>query len=101
MAMLPHTRAFYPTVDRSWFIDFWNLETKWVFVALPIGFLLMLLFYYDHVSSLSDWDLDILINATESKQRCCASKAVPIEEARWISLGLFSFGMYKFHRWDH
>lgn len=22
---------------------------KWVFVALPIGFLMMLLFYYDHV----------------------------------------------------
>ena len=49
VAKLPHTRAFYPTVDRSWLIDFWNLEVKWVFVALPIGFLLMLLFYYDHV----------------------------------------------------
>lgn len=49
VSKLPHTRAFYPTVDRSWLIDFWNLEVKWVFVALPIGFLLMLLFYYDHV----------------------------------------------------
>jgi len=47
---LPHTRAFYPTVDRGWLIEFWKLEVKWVFVALPIGFLLMLLFYYDHVS---------------------------------------------------
>ncbi|KAG8527843.1 uncharacterized protein KY384_006759 [Bacidia gigantensis] len=45
---LPHTRAFYPTVDRDWLIDFWNLDVKWVFVALPIGFLMMLLFYYDH-----------------------------------------------------
>ena len=49
VATLPHTRAFYPTVDRPWLVDFWNLEVKWVFVALPIGFLLMLLFYYDHV----------------------------------------------------
>ena len=47
---LPHTRAFYPTVERDWLINFWELEVKWVFVALPIGFLLMLLFYYDHVS---------------------------------------------------
>ncbi|KAF1356684.1 HCO3 transporter family-domain-containing protein [Delphinella strobiligena] len=50
---LTHTRAFYPTVDRSWLIHFWNLPVKWVFVALPIGILLTLLFYYDHnVSSL-------------------------------------------------
>lgn len=51
---VPHTRAFYPTVDRSWLVDFWNLPVKWVFVALPIGILLTLLFYYDHnVSSLT------------------------------------------------
>ncbi|KAK3725068.1 hypothetical protein LTR37_000578 [Vermiconidia calcicola] len=51
---IPHTRAFYPTTDRSWLVDFWNLPVKWVFVALPIGILLTLLFYYDHnVSSLT------------------------------------------------
>ena len=50
VSRLPHTRAFYPVVDRGWLIDFWNLEIKWIFVALPVGFLLMLLFYYDHVS---------------------------------------------------
>ena len=50
---VPHTRAFYPTVDRSWLVDFWNLPVKWVFVALPMGILLTILFYYDHnVSSL-------------------------------------------------
>lgn len=51
VSKLPHTRAFYPTVNRGWLIDFWNLEVKWIFVALPIGFLLMLLFYYDHNQS--------------------------------------------------
>ncbi|KAK5167957.1 uncharacterized protein LTR77_006524 [Saxophila tyrrhenica] len=51
---IPHTTAFYPTVDRSWLIPFWELPVKWVFVALPIGILLTLLFYYDHnVSSLT------------------------------------------------
>ena len=49
IATLDHTPAFYPTVDRPWVVEFWNIPVKWVFVALPIGFLLMLLFYYDHV----------------------------------------------------
>lgn len=47
---LPITKAFYPTVNRGWLIDFWNLSADWVFVALPFGILLTLLFYYDHVS---------------------------------------------------
>ncbi|KAH7027279.1 HCO3 transporter family-domain-containing protein [Microdochium trichocladiopsis] len=51
---VPVTAAFYPTQSRSWLIDFWNLDVKWVFVALPFGFLVMLLFYYDHnVSSIT------------------------------------------------
>lgn len=54
MERIPHTTAFYPTVDRSWLVPFWTLPVKWVFVALPIGILLTLLFYYDHnVSSLT------------------------------------------------
>ncbi|KAK2766087.1 hypothetical protein FQN54_007602 [Arachnomyces sp. PD_36] len=52
--MIPTTRAFYPTQPRSWLIDFWELDVKWIFVAIPFGFLVMLLFYYDHnVSSLT------------------------------------------------
>ncbi|KAE8843058.1 hypothetical protein HRS9139_02355 [Pyrenophora teres f. teres] len=51
---VPISKAFQPTQDRDWVIDFWNLDVKWVFVALPFGFLMMLLFYYDHnVSSLT------------------------------------------------
>lgn len=51
---VPITKAFYPSQPRSWLIDFWNLDVKWVFVAIPFGFLIMLLFYYDHnVSSLT------------------------------------------------
>ncbi|KAI4695962.1 uncharacterized protein J4E88_000132 [Alternaria novae-zelandiae] len=51
---VPIGKAFAPTQDRNWIIDFWNLDVKWVFVALPFGFLMMLLFYYDHnVSSLT------------------------------------------------
>jgi hypothetical protein len=51
---VPVVGAFQPTQDRNWVIDFWSLDVKWVFVALPFGFLMMLLFYYDHnVSSLT------------------------------------------------
>ena len=50
VSLVPITRAFYPTQQRDWVIDFWNLNVKWVFVAAPFGFLIMLLFYYDHVS---------------------------------------------------
>lgn len=51
---VPIVGAFSPTQDRNWVIDFWNLDVKWVFAALPFGFLMMLLFYYDHnVSSLT------------------------------------------------
>lgn len=49
---LPVTRAFYPSTNRGWLVDFWNLEVKWIFVSLPMGILLTLLFYYDHVSLL-------------------------------------------------
>ncbi|KAF9876772.1 hco3- transporter family protein [Colletotrichum karsti] len=51
---VPIETAFHPTQPRNWIIDFWNLDVKWVFVAMPFGFLVMLLFYYDHnVSSIT------------------------------------------------
>ncbi|CAJ2510308.1 Uu.00g050110.m01.CDS01 [Anthostomella pinea] len=54
ISQIPTGAPFHPTQPRSWLLDFWNLEIKWVFVALPFGFLVMLLFYYDHnVSSIT------------------------------------------------
>ncbi|TGO33525.1 hypothetical protein BHYA_0242g00180 [Botrytis hyacinthi] len=54
ISVLPINRSFYPTQPRNWLIDFWNLDAKWIFAAMPFGFLVMLLFYYDHnVSSLT------------------------------------------------
>ncbi|KAK2867784.1 hypothetical protein FQN49_003475 [Arthroderma sp. PD_2] len=51
---LPTTRAFHPTQPRGWLIEFWELDIEWIFIAIPFGFLTMLLFYYDHnVSSLT------------------------------------------------
>lgn len=51
---IPITEAFYPTVERPWLVPFWELSAKWIFVSLPMGILMTLLFYYDHnVSSLT------------------------------------------------
>ncbi|KAK7994970.1 hypothetical protein PG990_013743 [Apiospora arundinis] len=54
ISKVPVTQAFSPTQPREWLLEFWTLPIQWVFVALPFGFLLMLLFYYDHnVSSIT------------------------------------------------
>jgi len=50
---LPTSRAFFPTTDRSWFVNFWDVSVGEVFLALPFGLLLTILFWFDHnVSSL-------------------------------------------------
>ncbi|KAJ0327602.1 hypothetical protein COL922a_013421 [Colletotrichum nupharicola] len=49
---VPIETALHPTQPRNWLIDFWNLDVKWLFVAMPFGFLTMLLFYYDHWGSI-------------------------------------------------
>jgi len=48
LQFLPITRSWFPSTDRSWAISFWDLQTKWIFIAIPFGFLLTLLFYFDH-----------------------------------------------------
>lgn len=45
---LPVSRAFFPTIDRSWLVPFWELPVKDVFLALPFAFLLTVLFWFDH-----------------------------------------------------
>ncbi|KAI0271795.1 HCO3 transporter family-domain-containing protein [Russula aff. rugulosa BPL654] len=50
---LPVGAAFKPANGRSWLVPFWQLEGKWVALALPFGFILWVLFFFDHnVSSL-------------------------------------------------
>jgi hypothetical protein len=50
---LPTSRPFFPTLDRNWFIDFWQISVGDIFLAIPFAVLLTILFYFDHnVSSL-------------------------------------------------
>ncbi|KAF9236767.1 HCO3 transporter family-domain-containing protein [Melanogaster broomeanus] len=42
-----------PANDRPWLVKFWELDGKWVGIALPFGIVLWILFFFDHnVSSL-------------------------------------------------
>jgi hypothetical protein len=51
---LPTTpNSFQPAIDRSWLVRFWQLEAKWVGIALPFGFVLFILFYFDANVSVS------------------------------------------------
>jgi len=50
---LPTGRAFQPAADREWLVRFWQLEGKWVGIALPFGFILWILFFFDHNVSVS------------------------------------------------
>ena len=45
---LPTSRSFYPTQDRSWFVRFWEIGIREVFLAVPFAILLTILFWFDH-----------------------------------------------------
>ncbi|KAI1006628.1 putative transporter [Podosphaera aphanis] len=50
---LPVSKAFSPTIDRDWLINFWEIDISGVFLSMPFAILLTILFYFDHnVSSL-------------------------------------------------
>ncbi|EKM75911.1 hypothetical protein AGABI1DRAFT_45748 [Agaricus bisporus var. burnettii JB137-S8] len=50
---LPVGPAFTPANGREWLVRFWQLEGKWVGIAMPFGIVLWILFFFDHnVSSL-------------------------------------------------
>ena len=99
---LPHTRAFYPTIDRGWFVGF-DLPVKWVFTAMPIGFLLMLLFYFDHVIKTPHLlFIRVLIQIWIACQQYYSSgKAISSQKAWRFPLGLFPVRMYQFHSWHY
>ncbi|KAL4071913.1 HCO3 transporter family-domain-containing protein [Scleroderma citrinum] len=53
LVTLPVGGAFQAANDRSWLVKFWELDGKWVGIALPFGIVLWVLFFFDHnVSSL-------------------------------------------------
>ncbi|KAH8692718.1 anion exchange family protein [Talaromyces proteolyticus] len=50
---LPTSKAFFPTAERNWLVDLWDISVGEVFLAIPFAILLTILFYFDHnVSSL-------------------------------------------------
>ena len=52
LSVLPTSKALFPTTDRGWFIDFWNIRISDAFIAIPFAILLTILFYFDHNGAL-------------------------------------------------
>jgi hypothetical protein len=51
---LPVTVAsFQPANNRNWLVPFWQLQAKYVGIALPFGLVLFILFYFDANVSVS------------------------------------------------
>lgn len=48
LEVLPTSTAFFPTSDRNWLVNFWDLSVGEVFMALPFAVLLTILFWFDH-----------------------------------------------------
>ena len=45
---LPTEAAFQAAGGRDWLVKFWQLEGKYVGMALPFGIILWILFFFDH-----------------------------------------------------
>lgn len=45
---LPVGGAFQAANGRAWLVKFWELDGKWVGIALPFGIILWILFFFDH-----------------------------------------------------
>jgi TRAP-type C4-dicarboxylate transport system permease small subunit len=45
---LPVGGAFQAAGGRDWLVKFWELDAKWVGIAFPFGFILWVLFFFDH-----------------------------------------------------
>lgn len=45
---LPVGSAFQAAGGREWIVKFWELDGKWIGVALPFGLVLWILFFFDH-----------------------------------------------------
>lgn len=52
-ATLPVGGAFQAANGRAWLVKFWELDGKWVGIALPFGIILWILFFFDHNVSVS------------------------------------------------
>ena len=53
-ATLPVGVAFQAVNGRPWLVKFWELDGKWVAIALPFGIVLWILFFFDHNVSVSN-----------------------------------------------
>lgn len=97
---LPTTAVSFQAENaRDWVVRFWQIPGKWVGIAFPFGFVLWVLFYFDHnvsVCRLSRNDFKFALCRSQIKGTKMligylvidrSRIRVPIEETTWIPLG--------------
>lgn len=50
---LPISGSLQAAGGRQWIVRFWEIEGKWIGIALPFGIILWILFFFDHNVSVS------------------------------------------------
>ena len=78
--------SFQPETGRDWIIRFWELPGKWVGIAFPFGFVLWILFYFDHNVSVSRL-LTFIMNAADEPVVDSPGIRVSTQKTTWIPLG--------------
>lgn len=74
---LPVGGSFQAANGREWLVKFWELDGKWVGIALPFGIVLWILFFFDHNVSVCAFDHSLLIEVDPILVTDSARLAVP------------------------
>ncbi|KAG6844518.1 hypothetical protein H0H87_006279 [Tephrocybe sp. NHM501043] len=94
---LPIGPAFQPAGGREWLVRFWQLEGKWVGIALPFGIVLWILFFFDHNVSVSGQIQTEVPQAYMKSQSLMAqSSDFPLRKPPGFHWDFFLLGMTTF-----
>ena len=94
---LPVGAAFKAAGGRDWLVKFWQLDGKWVGIALPFGIVLWILFFFDHNVSVSFADVSFRITILIVLQSLMAqSSDFPLRKPPGFHYDFFLLGLTTF-----
>ena len=96
---LPVGGSFQAANGRECLVKFWELDGKWVGIALPFGIVLWFLFLFDHNVSICAFDQSFFTEVGPILVTDSARLAIPLTQTSRISLRLFLARNHNFHRW--
>lgn len=96
---LPIGGAFQAAGGREWLVRFWQLEGKWVGIALPFGIILWVLFFFDHNVSVSPAGEDVFLcflNRSHSQSLMAQGSEFPLRKPPGFHWDFFLLGVTTF-----